>query len=212
MTELTPRIQRLLEKLSKQLDTQDLPVDIHINQNGIEVSTSRKDYTMKRAKEFRKPIGDIINRNLQCYKRDIMNAQPVDYQIPEIEGTIEAKVTHYLSNYELGQTQRKTSIQLEALAGLGTIIHPYLNIPQEMKTIWKIISSKGHPAYNLCKIARRTLELVEARGSETLRDYQYLTPNVIYRTLQEDWLQLVNTANLQYLLEQAVHIDEENNS
>jgi hypothetical protein len=61
MTELTPRIQGLLEKLSRELDSQDLPVEINIDQDGIKVSTSRKDYTMRRVRETREPIGNIIH-------------------------------------------------------------------------------------------------------------------------------------------------------
>jgi hypothetical protein len=52
-----------------------------------------------------------------------------------LEGTIEAKIAHYLANFELGQTQKKTALQMESLAGLGTVIDPYQEDPKEMAVI-----------------------------------------------------------------------------
>ena len=53
------------------------------------------------------------------------------------------------------------------------------------------------------------LELVQARGPETLRDYQYLISRVIYQMQQEDWNNIIQTAYMQYLIEQVVHLEEE---
>ena len=135
MTDLIPKVQQLLEKLSKEFSNEDLPTEITIDQNGIQVSTSKKNYSMRRAKTRREPIGDIIHRNLARYKRDILNAKALEYKIPILEGTIEAEITHYLANYELGQTQKKTSLQFESLAALGTVIEPYQDDPKEMTVI-----------------------------------------------------------------------------
>jgi hypothetical protein len=90
---------------------------------------------MRRAKVRREPIGDSIHRNIARYKRDIISAKPIEYKIPIADGTVEAQVTHYLTNYELGQTQKKTHIQLELLAGLGLIMEPYQEDPKEMAVI-----------------------------------------------------------------------------
>ena len=125
MTDLTPKVQQLLEKLSKEFSPEELPTEITIDQNGIQVSTSKKNYQMRRTKVRREPIGDSIHKNIARYKRDIISAKPIGYKVPILEGTIEAQITHYLANYELGQTQKKTSLQLEFLAGLGLTIEPY---------------------------------------------------------------------------------------
>src|SRR3954466_13098874 len=132
MTDLTPKVQQLLEKLSKEFTSEELPTEITIDQNGIQVSTSKKNYQMRRARTRREPIGDIIHRNIARYKRDILNAKSLEYRIPILEETIEAKITHYLANYELRQTQKKTGIQLESLAALRTVIEPYQDDPKEM--------------------------------------------------------------------------------
>jgi ligand-binding sensor protein len=44
MTDLTPKVQQLLEKLSKEFSQEELPAEITIDQNGIQVSTSKKNY------------------------------------------------------------------------------------------------------------------------------------------------------------------------
>lgn len=207
MTDLTPKVQQLLEKLSKEFSQEELPTEITIDQNGIQVSTSKKNYQMKRAKVRREPIGDAIHRNLARYKRDIISAKPIGYKVPIAEGTIEAQVTHYLANYELGQTQKKTYIQLESLAGLGTVIELYQEDPKEMKVVRKHISSKGHTGSNICKMAKRSLQLLQARGVESPRDYQYLTPWVLFRTKDDDWEDFLNTATMQNLLEEALKLD-----
>lgn len=210
MTDLTPKVQQLLEKLSKEFSNEDLPTEITIDQNGIQVSTSKKNYSMRRAKTRREPIGDIIHRNLARYKRDILNAKALEYKIPILEGTIEAEITHYLANYELGQTQKKTSLQFESLAALGTVIEPYQDDPKEMTVIRKHITTKGHAAPNICKMAKRALQLLRARGNP--QDYKYLTSWVLYRAKDEDWIELIGTATMQHLLEQAVHLDNDSNS
>src|SRR3954467_253470 len=207
MTDLTPKVQQLLEKLSKEFSSEELPAEITIDQNGIQVSTSKKNYQMRRAKVRREPIGDSIHRNIARYKRDIISAKPIEYKVPIAEGTTEAQVAHYLANYELGQTQKKTYLQLEALAGLGTVIEPYQEDPKQMIVIRKHINSKGHTASNICKMARRSLQLLQARGVESPRDYQYLTSWVLYRVKDEDWEDLVNTATMQNLLEEALKLD-----
>src|SRR3954465_2726218 len=164
MTDLIPKVQQLLEKLSKEFSPDELPTEITINQDGIQVSTSKKNYQMRRAKNRREPIGDIIHRNIARYKRDILNAKTLEYKVPILEGTIEAEIAHYLANYELGQTQKKTGIQLESLAALGTVIEPYQDDPKEMTVIRKHITTKGHAAPNICKMAKRALQLLRARG------------------------------------------------
>jgi hypothetical protein len=207
MTDLTPRVQQLLEKLSKEFSQEELPTEITIDQNGIQVSTSKKHYQMRRTNPRREPIGNIIHRNIARYKRDILNAKLLEYQVHILEGTIEAKVTHYLANYELGQTQKKTGIQLESLAGLGTVIEPYQEDPKQMTVIRKYITTKGHTATNICKLAKRSLQLLRARASP--RDYQYLTSWVVFRAKDEDWDELIEAASMQNLLEQAIHLDED---
>ena len=104
MTDLTPKVQQLLEKLSKEFSSEELPAEITIDQNGIQVSTSKKNYQMRRAKVRREPIGDSIHRNIARYKRDIISAKLIEYKVPIAEETTEAQVAHYLANYELGQT------------------------------------------------------------------------------------------------------------
>jgi hypothetical protein len=47
MTDLRPKVQQLLEKLSKEFTTEELPIEITINQNGIQVSTSKKYYQLR---------------------------------------------------------------------------------------------------------------------------------------------------------------------
>ena len=76
-----------------------------------------------------------------------------------------------------------------------------------MIVIRKHINSKGHTASNICKMARRSLQLLQARGVESPRDYQYLTSWVLYRVKDEDWEDLVNTATMQNLLEEALKLD-----
>jgi hypothetical protein len=210
MTDLTPKVQQLLEKLSKEFSQEELPAEITIDQNGIQVSTSKRDYQMRRAKVRREPIGDIVHRNIARYKRDIMNAKSLEYKVPLLGGTIEAKIAHYLANYELGQTQKKTGLQLESLAALGTTIEPYQDDPKEMAVIRKHINTKGHTASNICKMAKRSLQLLRARGDP--RDYQYLTPWVVYRAKDDDWEELVATASMQNLLEQTLHLNQDPNS
>jgi hypothetical protein len=56
-------------------------------------------------------------------------------------------------------------------------------------------------------MARRSLQLLQARGEESPRDYQYLTPWVLYRVKDDDWEDLVNTATMQNLLEEALRLD-----
>jgi len=208
MTDLTPKVQQLLEKLHKEFTQEELPVEITIDQNGIQVSISKKNYQMRRANVRKEPIGNVIHRNIARYKRDIMNAKPLEYKVPILEGTIEAQIAHYLVNYELGQTQKKTHLQLESLAGLGTVIEPYEEDPREMAVIRKHITTKGHTAPNICKMAKRALELLRARGSVAPRDYQYLTPWVLYRAKDEDWNNLIETVTMQYLLERTIHLDQ----
>ena len=207
MTDLTPKVQQLLEKLSKEFTTEELPVEITINQNGIQVSTSKKHYQLRRTRIRREPIGDIISRTLARYKRDILNAKSIVFTVPILEGTIEAKIAHYLANFELGQTQKKTALQMESLAGLGTVIDPYQEDPKEMAVIRKLITAKGHAAFNICKMAKRSLQLLRARGSENPKDYKYITPWVLYRAKDEDWEELLNTATMQNLLEEAIQLD-----
>jgi hypothetical protein len=194
MTDLTPKVQQLLEKLSKEFSSEDLPTEITIDQNGIQVSTSKKNYSMRRAKTRREPIGDIIHRNIARYKRDILNAKSLEYKIPILEGTTEVEIAHYLANYELGQTQKKTGLQLEFLAALGTVIEPYQDDPKEMTVIRKHITTKGHVAPNICKMAKRALQLLRARGNP--QDYKYLTFWVLYRAKDEDWNDLIGTATM----------------
>jgi hypothetical protein len=196
MTDLTPKVQQLLEKLSKEFSSEELPVELTIDQNGIQVSTSKKNYQLRRANVRREPIGNVIHRNIARYKRDIISAKPLEYKVPILGGTIEAQVTHYLANYELGQTQKKTSLQLESLAGLGTVFEPYLEDPKQMTVIRKLITTKGHSATNICKISKRALQLLQARGAENPRDYQYLTTWVLYRAKDDDWEDLLNTATM----------------
>ena len=206
MTDLTPKVQQLLEKLSKEFSSEELPTSITIDQNGIQVSTNKKNYQMRRARARREPIGDIIHRNLARYKRDILNAKPLKFKIPLLEGTIEAEIAHYLTNYELRQAQKKTGNQLESLAALGIVIEPYQDDPKEMAVIRKHINAKGHTASNICRMAKRSLQLLRARGSP--QDYQYLTSWVVYRAKDEDWDELIETASIQCLLEQAIRLDK----
>ena len=76
-----------------------------------------------------------------------------------------------------------------------------------MAVIRKLITTKEHAAFNLCKMARRSYQLLLARGVENPRDYKYLTSWVLYRAKNDDWEELVNTATMQNLLEDALKLD-----
>jgi hypothetical protein len=211
MTELTPRVQNLLKKLLAEFETEDLPVEITLQTSGIQVATAKRSYQMRshRPRTTREPMGDVVKRHLDRYKRDIISAKPIKYSLPDFEGTIEAKLVFYLSNYELGQTQKKTSLQLESLAGIGTVIQPYLEEQKEMTALRKVIAQQGHHASTITRMAKRTLELVHARGPEMMRDYQSLTPWTIYRAKDAEWEVLLNTATLQSILEKSISLDSQ---
>jgi hypothetical protein len=197
MPELSPYIQRLLTKLQEEFEEIEQPVVISLHSDSIDVETRQEDYKMrvKRAKTCRtSPLSERISRQIIKYQQDIINAVPKGFQIPLFDGTIEAKLDHYLDKVELAQAQKNNTLYLEAYAKIGRVVAPYDGRPKDLKTIRRIIEKKGYKSAQVLKIAYRASILIQKRGDDVLYDYQWITPWVLYRMTEESWGALISTA------------------
>jgi hypothetical protein len=196
MTELPPYTQRLLVKLQQEFEVAEQPIVISLQDNNIEVETRQETYKMKtrRTRTKNSPLGDRISCQIIKYQQDIINASPQPFQLSEIDGTIEFKIEYYLDQVELAQTQKNNALHLEAYMQLGRIVSPYDGRPKDLKTIRKTIEKKGYRSSQVLRIAYRASVLIQKRGNDTLYDYQWVTPWVLYRMNEESWGTIITTA------------------
>lgn len=197
MEELPPYIQQLLFKVQEAFEEEASPLNIHITKEEIQVETSKQDYKLKTRRKRpyqREPLGEYIHRHLAKYTKDLLDAEPLAFIIPKEDGTIEHKLRYYLNQEELAQTRKDNSMSLEAFAKIGEIIQPYHQRPKDLKSIKKVIKEKGRHPVEVIKVAKRTWELTQKRGHNFMRNFQRITPWIIYRMNHQDWKELVELA------------------
>ena len=87
-------------------------------------------------------------------------------------------------------------MSLEAFMNIGEIIQPFHQRPKDLKAIKKVIKEKGRPPVEVIKVAKRTWELIQARGQDFSRNFQRITPWIIYRMNNQDWEEVINLAKM----------------